>query len=141
MEKLVIPSRLTPEFINSNKNILFIYGSSIAGNDFSGQGKACRDPRVHKLFNNVCGIPTRMSSCPKMSDANFFSDSLFSSLVSAVDQSVSIIKLRMETERFDGLVIFPNIGLGCSSLDVRAPKLYKYIRSKLDELKTTYKVF
>lgn len=107
-------------------NYLFIYGDNDIGSGCGGQAIIRKEP-------NACGIPTKRS--PNNRDSSFYRDSEYEFNVEKIDCAISIIKARLKTGKYKG-IIYPisGLGTGLSQLDTRAPLTFKYLNKAIRKL-------
>ena len=116
---------ITPEEIDQCHKTLFVFGDNLKQIGRGGQAKVCRDK------TNTAGVPTKKE--PSMAASSFFEDWDLNRNKLYIDLAIKDLHLKLVS--YDHLYIFPNIGKGLAMLDVKAPLTYKYLVSKLDELK------
>jgi len=81
---------------------------------------------------NAVGIPTKKT--PGMSDEDFFTDDEFETNCKVLD--AALIKVAGRGFRTDRLIVIPldGLGTGLAELDIRAPKTFAYLESRLRDL-------
>jgi hypothetical protein len=117
--------------LQEHPNIIYVFGDNMARKGYGGQAKEMRGEP------NSIGIPTKYY--PTMSEESFFKDeTIFDPVVmSAIDTALERIE---EQLIYKCVVVIPaaGIGTGLAELPKRAPKIYKYITDKLEELGKKY---
>ena len=120
---IVYQATITRDDVQKNTDTLYVFGDNMRGLGYGGQAKAMRGEP------NAIGIPTKWSPC--MYDECFFKDSdLDNPLVkAAIDSAFE----RLEAwARIKGKIVMPSagIGTGFAQLEIRAPRIQKYIQQK-----------
>lgn len=104
----------------ANPHLLYVFGDNLQRVGMGGQAGAMRgEPNAH-------GIATKCS--PGMSPYDFFigSDQDFLSVESDIGA------LQAKLTGYSGLVVpLDGLGSGLAELDIRAPKLFAYLNSKI----------
>lgn len=122
MDKIIIPGRIYRKFIQSHPEYIFIYGCDYFNKSFFGQSNhAFGEP-------NAFGVPTIYKICA--SGIHFFDDGMFDFFKGIIDERIGKIPTGEKP-----IIPFPKIGCGYSEMDRKAPKLYNYLKSKIDTIK------
>lgn len=109
---------ISRDFVQSNRDIIFLFGDNLARKGFVGQAAAMRGEP------NAIGIPTK--HYPGKRPSSYFSDDDFDAVAPEIDAAFAAIP--------DGAqVVVPaaGIGVGLADLEERAPKIYAYIEEKI----------
>jgi len=113
--QIIVPKFITRAHIQQlNGRCNFIFGDNLEKKGYGGQAKVARGEP------NAYGVPTKVRPCMNYDDA-FFYDIDYDKIVPKIDEAIDLVPLDKP------IVIFPKIGLGFSELDVRAPRIYKYL--------------
>lgn len=121
VNKLIIrQTMIYREDLKSNPNLLYVFGDNLKRIGLGGQAGQMRgEPNAH-------GIATKVS--PGMSDEAFFTEASVD--YKCVDKDIESLSLRLN--QYDALVIpMDGLGSGLAELDVRAPKLFAYLNSRI----------
>lgn len=122
-EQILIPRRITRDFILSNKNLTFLVGCSVHNEPFRGAALEC------KGLENCFGIPVRWSMCKS---SGYFNDGHSKDI--EIELLVALSKLPDNCI----LVPFPKIGLGASRMAEFAPKTFKLMNYNLKKICYSY---
>lgn len=120
MENLVIPYRLSREYIISHPELVFVHSRCFWPTIFVGPSEVCRG------LNNCYGVPVRWKLCKS---SGLFQDSQLGAITTAIEEAVAAIP----TDR--PVILFPKIGNGDSRMSTLAPKAWAYLMSKLNAIK------
>lgn len=137
--RLIHKTWVTEEDVANNLDCAIIFGDNCARKGYGGQAKICRDQP------NCVGIVTKW--LPSNAEHAFFSDADYDKIIPIIDQdftkAVEVAYRRrgyynpMECEggeQAETTIIITPIGTGLAQLPARAPMVYAYIQSKIDEL-------
>ena len=116
--KLYIPRHISRSFIQSRRNIIFLYGFDVRGTGCLGQAWAAHGEP------NAFPIPTLYKFCP--SGHVLFTDSRGEEWRREIDKAIARVPQ-------DGrpIIPFPRIGEGCSRLREIGPETFKYLKNVL----------
>lgn len=109
---------ISRQFVQSNRDLIFLFGDNLARKGFLGQAAEMRGEP------NAIGIPTK--HFPGRRPESYFTDEDFDSVVTEIDAAFASIP--------DGAqVVVPaaGIGGGLAELPTRAPKIYAYIEERI----------
>lgn len=120
---LHLPAVITKRILVDNPHWTFVYGCCV---HYHTPDTMCPE-HICQGLPNCIGIPVRYYHCPFDRNDSFFRDYLFEIIQKIyIDKALAEIKGRAW--------VFPKIGLGCSQLDTKSPKTYRYIIERLNEL-------
>ena len=121
--KVTEVDRFDVKFARDNPDSQILFGDNLEGFGKMGQAIIRDEP-------NAIGIPTKKFPGNKAND--FFSDKDFSQAKIKIDEAFNRIDRTKN-------IILPKDGLGTglAKLETKAPKIFKYLQSKIDELKGT----
>ena len=111
--------------IQKNPNTLFVFGDNDTREGMGGMAKEFR----HE--SNTIGI--RVKKKPSTSDNSYYTDDEF--LDNCIKISDDVDKIYKEAERYLLLYVPDGIGTGLACLDKKAPKTFKYLQERLQQLK------
>lgn len=111
----------TREMAQNNPNALFVFGDNLVRKGYGGQAAALRGEP------NAVGIPTKVSPSVYMSDKDFEKAKI------AIDEAFDTLNTHLEK---GGVVVWPvdGVGTGLAQLEIRAPKVWNYLKEKTEEL-------
>lgn len=117
---------ITREYVQANRDKLFLFGDNLEQRGFGGQAAAMRGEP------NAIGVPTKKS--PSYADRAFFSDREFEQNKAAIDQAFG--EISKATTAAVGVVVIPvqGLGTGRAQLARRAPRTFAYLQQRLAEL-------
>lgn len=122
MTKIILPSRITREFIQLHPNWIFLYGSDYLGKSFFGAAYSAHGEP------NAYPIPTIWKLCPS-SGEKFMDDGLYPFFKMLIDERIDDIPLGQEP-----ILPFPKIGEGHSQMKTRSPKLFNYMKERINAI-------
>jgi hypothetical protein len=122
--KVITTKKITPTLCNKNKDKIFIFGDNLERAGMLGQA-------IIRNCSNAFGIPTKYK--PTRTDEAYFTDD-DKDLFFMIKEHFDMLELEL-TNGKDIVVPYAGIGTGLAKLPEKAPKLYKYIRSRLYKLK------
>lgn len=117
---------ITREYVQANRDKLFLFGDNLDRRGFGGQAAAMRGEP------NAIGIPTKKS--PGYKEDAFFSDAEFEKNEAAIDAAFAeIANAATESIR---LIVIPSAGLGTgrAQLEKWAPRTFVHLQKLLNEL-------
>lgn len=116
---LLIPPRISREFIQNHTDWIFVYGSVYTGQGVFGQAwVATGEP-------NAFPVPTMLKHCQSSTDRYFF-DGDYHHFTKLIDEKIAEIPRDSRP-----IIPFPKIGRGHSELWRRAPQVYIYLLRQL----------
>jgi len=119
----------------NNPNIIFLFGDNVDDHNKHFNERLGRGGQASEMAGerNSLGIPTLWKAA-KGDESSYFNDSQLDQIKAIVDKSFAQIKPNMK-------VVVPvdengnlNLGTGIAQLTHRAPKVLKYIESKIEQL-------
>lgn len=117
---------ITREYVQSNRNKLFLFGDNLERRGLGGQAAAMRGEP------NAFGVPTKKS--PSYREDAFFSDEELEQNKIAIDEAFT----RIANAITDSIriIVIPSDGLGTgrAELGTRAPRTFAYLQKRLTEL-------
>ena len=123
MSNLLIPRRLSREFINAHRQSYnFIYADTIHHDGAGGQATAARG-----CFNTY-PVPVKLMKCYN-DEKSFMTDAMYEENCKWILRDIQHVPKDKE------IIVFPKIGLGRSELNVRAPRTYEFLRLCLLDLR------
>jgi len=113
--------------LRANADVYYVFGDNTKRVGMGGQAGEMRGEP------NAFGIPTKR--LPSQYDDSFFSDEDFEEVKIIIDKHINELE---KIVRNGHIVVIPQDGLGTglSELPTRAPKIFKYLESRLDYLET-----
>jgi hypothetical protein len=120
------------EDLQNNPNIIYLFGDNQLRTGLGGQAKEMR------------GEPNAIGICTKMSPSEFMSDDTLEFNKSIIDDDFNKVKSKLaklnnfwDWVKGRVVVVIPadGLGTGLAELPTRAPKTYKYLCEKLEQLK------
>jgi len=115
---------ITRNMIKSNRDKVFVFGDNMQRRGYGGQAKVARGEP------NTIGLPTKWK--PTRDYDAYFRDEDFDKVKPIIDETFD--RIEEELARGKEVVFFPNIGKGYAMLNKTAPKIYNYIKKKIDKL-------
>lgn len=118
---ILIPYRLTREYIKQHPELIFIHSCCWWPNSEVGPALVC------KGLSNCYGVPVRWKLCKS---SGYFSDQQQSEIYRIIDESLAKIPCT------NPVILFPKIGNGDSRMHKFAPKCWQYMMDKLNAIKS-----
>tara|TARA_X000000950_G_C13494255_1_gene489075 strand:+ start:144 stop:548 length:405 start_codon:yes stop_codon:yes gene_type:complete len=113
-----------------NPNYLFVFGDNDIKKGKKGQAVIRDEP-------NALGIPTK--KFPSFNISSFYYDSEFEDNKKKIDLAINNIIKNFMKKKYTRLVIPSNgLGTGLSKLNIKAPKTFKYLESKINAIKILF---
>ena len=113
-----------------NPNYLFVFGDNDIKKGKKGQAVIRDEP-------NALGIPTK--KFPSFNISSFYYDSEFEDNKKKIDLAINNIIKNFMKKKYTRLVIPSNgFGTGLSKLNIKAPKTFKYLESKINAIKILF---
>lgn len=121
MKKIEYMKYITRKIVQSNPNKIFLFGDNLLKRGYGGQAKEMRGEP------NSIGIPTKKK--PSLTPGSFFTDDEFDSNIKYIDNAFDKIPDNCT-------IVIPEAGLGTglAELSERAPKTFRYLSLRLEEL-------
>lgn len=120
MDTLIIPRRITRDYILLHPEYVFIYSASVHHEKGFGQAS------VAKGCPNAFPVPVRWSYCRSN---GWFDDNNYLNISIEIEVAISNIPIDKP------IIPFPKIGEGASRLRYNAPKCYAFLMSEIDKIK------
>ena len=113
-----------------NPDYLFVFGDNDIKKGKKGQAVIRDEP-------NALGIPTK--KFPSFNISSFYYDSEFEDNKKKIDLAINNIIKNFMKKKYTRLVIPSNgFGTGLSKLNIKAPKTFKYLESKINAIKILF---
>lgn len=120
---IIVPYRVYRKYVKEHPELFFVYGHDFYNHGFFGQAF---DLHGESNTHFVC-------TCWKMcKTSGFFSDSDLDRINQINDINIALIKAIADGRP---IIVLNKIGRGYSRMFEFAPKAYKYLMSKLEEIK------
>jgi hypothetical protein len=121
---IVKQKRITREDLQANPHVGYLFGDNLQREGLGGQAKEMRGEP------NAIGVPTKRA--PHMGDTAFLTDREYFDNISDIDKALE------KCNNYEVIVIpLDGIGTGLAQLQTRAPRTYKYLQFKLNNLQCT----
>jgi len=127
--KMNPPKKITPEYVRKNKNTLFVFGDNDLREGKGGQAKIRDEP-------NAIGLRTKKK--PKTTADSYYSDKEHESNIRKMSNDLN--KIKEASKQYQSIYYIPGIGEGRAKLKQKAPKTYRWLKNKLDELNRVHVV-
>lgn len=124
--------KITRHEVRSNcDTTYYVFGDNMVRRGAGGLAREVRNER------NSIGIPTK--HYPSKEDKAFFTDEVMDSreVMGEIDSSLYKIDYVLK-QGYDVVIPEPGVGTGLAELPARAPRLYNYIKQKIDRLERKY---
>jgi hypothetical protein len=117
----------TKSIVKNRENVLFIFGDNDVQKGAGGQA-------VIRGLPNAIGVPTK--KYPNNNKSSFYTDVEYSDNKKKISRSIN--KIISESKKYK-YVVLPSSGLGTglANLPKCAPRTFKYLLRKIEELKET----
>lgn len=122
MVEIIIPGRISREFIRAHTQCNFVYGADHSLKGFFGQMNAAHNEP------NAYPVSTMLKICQSSTD-KFYYDQGFDFFKKLIDDRIEMIP----TDK--PVIPFQKIGMGYSNMINCAPKLYSYLMERLAAIK------
>lgn len=121
MKNIIFKDFITREEVRKNRMKIYVFGDNLQKIGYGGQAKAMRGEY------NTIGIP--MQQAPY----HYFSDDDYIKVVPIIEAYFGLIKSHLECGQ---TVVIPSagVGTGLSQLSKKAPKIWNFVKNKLEEL-------
>ena len=122
---LVFQNYIHRQDLRENSEVLYLFGDNEVRQGFGGQARECRGEV------NAVGIATK--KYPDMQEHSFWSDDEFERVKKILDMDLSRAITHLKN---GGIVVCPKNGLGTglSKLPEKAPKVFQYLVSQIEEM-------
>ena len=118
-----VPYYIQQSFVHNHQELTFLYG-----NDYANKG--CLGQVVNFIGEaNAISIPTCNKLCPS-SNNKYWQDSMYDDVVSKMEEQ---FMKALATNK--PIIPCRKIGEGCSQLCIVAPKIFYYMKKRIDEIK------
>jgi hypothetical protein len=127
VKKIIIyQGHWTNESPRENKNALYIFGDNDIKQGNGGQAVIRDEP-------NAMGVPTK--KLPSKGENSFYTDLEYDSNIQKINIAIENILKEFMKDDYNYLVLSYNkLGTGLSQLPERAPKTFKYLDNKINNL-------
>ena len=128
MQIEIFKSWWTVDDVNNNPNKLFIFGDNDIQKGKGGQA-------IIRELKNTIGVPTKKE--PNHKSSSYYTDDELETNKRKIDEAIQNIIIIIQENEYD-TIVFPKDGLGTgrAKLHIKAPKTFKYLINKIDELKS-----
>jgi DNA polymerase elongation subunit (family B) len=125
--KIITMDYITREYVQANKNMVFIFGDNDLKTGLGGQAAQMRGEK------NTIGIPTKKK--PDITDDSYYTDDEFEQNKKKINFAVSLI---IREIRMGKTIVLPSngIGTGLARLQEKAPKTFKFLQATLNALQS-----
>ena len=110
------------EWCKLEPNALFLFGDNLTHKGKKGQA-------IIRDEENSFGIITK--KYPNNNESSFFTDNDIEKFKDILDRKLEIVKIHLNSSKFDKVICNENIGAGLAKLDTLAPKCYEYMMVQL----------
>ena len=123
MNKTNPPKKITPAYVRKNQNTLFVFGDNDLREKKGGQAEIRDEP-------NAMGLRTKKK--PKTTEDSYYSDEEYESNIRKMSNDLN--KIKEASKQYQSTYYIPGIGEGRAKLKQKAPKTYRWLKNKLNEL-------
>jgi guanylate kinase len=114
------PSKITPSYVRSQPDTLFVFGDNDQRRGAGGQAKIRNEP-------NTIGFRTKKA--PRTNASAYYTDSEYKENISKMKEDLEEISRR--SADYDSVYFIPGIGEGRAKLKEKAPKTYAWMKENL----------
>ena len=114
------PSQITPSYVRSHPDTLFVFGDNDQRRGTGGQAKIRNEP-------NAIGFRTKKA--PRTNASAYYTDSEYKENISKMKEDLEEISRR--SADYDSVYFIPGIGEGRAKLKEKAPKTYAWMKENL----------
>ena len=129
MNKTNPPKKITPAYVRKNQNTLFVFGDNDLREGKGGQAAIRDEP-------NAMGLRTKKK--PKTTEDSYYSDEEYESNIRKMSNDLN--KIKEASKQYQSTYYIPGIGEGRAKLKQKAPKTYRWLKNKLNELNRVHVV-
>ena len=115
---------ITRDKIKENPDVLYLFGDNLLRKGLGGQAKEMRGEP------NTLGIVSK--KYPSNDISSFYTDEDFYPWLEVFSSDIRSLAEKINSGQYKALVI-PPIGVGLADLQNKAPRIYKYLKTTLDE--------
>ena len=115
---------ITRDKIKENPDVLYLFGDNLLRKGLGGQAKEMRGEP------NTLGIVSK--KYPSNDISSFYTDEDFYPWLEVFSADIRSLAEKINSGQYKALVI-PLIGVGLADLPNKAPRIYKYLKTTLDE--------
>ena len=115
---------ITRDKIKENPDVLYLFGDNLLRKGLGGQAKEMRGEP------NTLGIVSK--KYPSNDISSFYTDEDFYPWLEVFSADIRSLAEKINSGQYKALVI-PPIGVGLADLQNKAPRIYKYLKTTLDE--------
>ena len=115
---------ITRDKIKENPDVLYLFGDNLLRKGLGGQAKEMRGEP------NTLGIVSK--KYPSNNISSFYTDEDFYPWLEVFSADIRSLAEKINSGQYKALVI-PPIGVGLADLPNKAPRIYKYLKTTLDE--------
>lgn len=116
---------ITRDKVKENPDVLYLFGDNIVRQGLGGQAKEMRGEP------NTLGIVSK--KYPSNSLSSFYSDEDFYSWLEVFSSDIKNLAESVNSGKYRAIVI-PPIGVGLADLPNKAPRIWNYLKTTLDNL-------
>lgn len=118
------PGFWTRNDVKYRDDCLFIFGDNDIEQGAGGQA-------IIRGMSNAFGIPTK--KYPNNNNNSYYTDNEYDENIKKIDNAIS--KIISESKKYKYIVLPENgLGTGLAQLPIKAPKTFKYLQKRLNEL-------
>lgn len=112
-----------------NPDVLYVFGDNVERRGLGGQAHSMRGEE------NAVGIRTKWT--PELTAQAFFNDRDYEECIQMIDHDFEPVIDHLEA---GGVVVIPleGLGTGLAKLMQKAPRIYNYLKTKIETLERTY---
>ena len=116
------PNKITPSYVRSQPDTLFVFGDNDQRRGTGGQAKIRNEP-------NTIGFRTKKA--PRTNASAYYTDSEYKENISKMKEDLEEISRR--SADYDSVYFIPGIGEGRAKLKEKAPKTYAWMKENLPQ--------
>jgi hypothetical protein len=116
---------ITRDKVKDNPDVLYLFGDNLLRKGLGGQAKEMRGEE------NALGIVSK--KYPSNNISSFYTDEDFYSWLGVFSEDIKNLAEKINSGKYKALVI-PPIGVGLADLPNKAPRIWKYLKTTLDNL-------
>lgn len=116
---------ITRDKVKENPDVLYLFGDNLLRKGLGGQAKEMRGEE------NTLGIVSK--KYPSNNSSSFYTDSDFYFWLEVFSADIKNLTGKINSGKYKALVI-PPIGVGLADLPNKAPRIWKYLKTTLDNL-------
>ena len=116
---------ITRDKVKENPDVLYLFGDNIVRQGLGGQAKEMRGEP------NTLGIVSK--KYPSNSSSSFYTDEDFYTWLEVFSSDIKNLAESVNSGKYRAIVI-PQIGVGLADLPNKAPRIWNYLKTTLDNL-------